>query len=234
MALLLSLGTLLDWVALGTFVACFVTYDLTMRLSPQFGRPTLRTAMHAWRIRWMSSLTERENRIMDAQLLGHIIQSMTFLASTSVLVLAGLAAAFGTSQTAASMISDLPFTYVMTPNQFAFRLLLPSCLMVYAFFVFTTGLRQFNYACVMVGALPTKFNPDEKTYFVEDAAQVLGLGTNNFNAGVRSFYFALASLSWFFHPVAFIIASISVTILLYRRQTSSDILRAVLKHPGLT
>ena len=44
---------------------------------------------------WMKRMLDRENRIMDTALVGHTIHSVTFFASTSMLVLAGLVGLLG-------------------------------------------------------------------------------------------------------------------------------------------
>ena len=222
-----SILTIDDCIALVCFGLCFVGYVYVIG-HPPTGKTTLRGAMHVWRRRWMDSMTRRDVRMMDTQLIGHIMQSLTFFASSSILILAGLVAAFSAADNAATTLSALPFTLLMTADQFAIRLVLPTSFIVYAFFVFTTGLRQFNYTCVLIGALSSAPDSQERAQFIEQAATIMGLGTNNFNAGIRSYYFALASLSWFVHPYALVTSTLCVTLILYRRQMVSPTLQALM------
>ncbi len=41
---------------------------------------------------------------------------------------------------------------------------------------------------------------------------------------MRAYYFALAELSWFFHPWAFVVATAWVVLVLYRREFHSKAL----------
>lgn len=225
---LFPLVTYLDALALGIFFLCYGSY-LWLGHHPPKGQVSLRHAMHYWRQRWMESLTYREVRIMDTQLLGHIMHSVTFFASTSILIIAGITAAFSSAEAAADALSSMPFVKPMSTDQFALKLMLPLGFVVYAFFVLTMGLRQFNYACVIVGSLPNVPDTSERQAFIKDAAEVLGLATNSFNAGLRSYYFALASMGWFFHPVVLVVCAIGVTALLYHRQMHSPTVRALMR-----
>ena len=45
---------------------------------------------------------------------------------------------------------------------------------------------------------------------------------DDFNLGLRAYYFGMALLAWFIHPVAFAAASVWVVLVLYRREFSSE------------
>ncbi|MGY0649951.1 MAG: DUF599 family protein, partial [Paraglaciecola chathamensis] len=47
---------------------------------------------------------------------------------------------------------------------------------------------------------------------------------NEFNRGIRSYYYGIAASTWFLHPVAFIVATIWVTYILYVRDFHSPVL----------
>jgi len=46
----------------------------------------------------------------------------------------------------------------------------------------------------------------------------------NFNRGVRAYYFGLAALSWFMHPMLFAAVTIWVVAVVYRREFMSPTL----------
>jgi uncharacterized membrane protein len=56
-------------------------------------------------------------------------------------------------------------------------------------------------------------------------ARLSSLGAKHFNDGVRAYYFALAELSWFLHPVAFILSTTWIVLVLYRREYQSKALK---------
>ena len=51
------------------------------------------------------------------------------------------------------------------------------------------------------------------------------LGSQHFNDGVRGYYFALATLSWFVHPLVYIAVISWVVIVLHRRDFRSKLLQ---------
>ncbi len=222
-----------DGLVIILFIISFLFYSVVMEVVPSKIRPTLRSVMHVWRERWMLSLCSNKLRVTDTQLIGHVMRSVTFFASASILILIGLAAAFGAAEAGSKTISNLFFWSQMTSKDFVFRLILPTGLIVYSFFLFTTSLRQFNYLCVMIGALPGKPTEQEEEIFVEYSAKLLTLGSNNFNGGIRSYYFALASLTWFVHTICLGVSVIIVLFILYYRQTHSATFNTVAQHPGL-
>ena len=58
-----------------------------------------------------------------------------------------------------------------------------------------------------------------------DTGQVQGPSlSRHFNDGIRAYYFALAELSWFFHPWALMLSTAWVVLVLYRREFHSKAL----------
>ena len=45
---------------------------------------------------------------------------------------------------------------------------------------------------------------------------------------MRGFEFALAAMAWFIHPVVFIVATIFVSLVIYRREFASRTMRAMI------
>lgn len=64
------------------------------------------------------------------------------------------------------------------------------------------------------------------------AAKVLDQSGHEYNKGLRTYYFALAYLSWFLHPVILIASSAVVVAVLYRREYRSRVLRELLATKG--
>lgn len=97
---------------------------------------------------------------------------------------------------------------------------------MYAFFKFTWAIRQHSYCATLLGALPEGENSktDAATTEARRLSQLSSLAANHFNDGLRAYYFALTELCWFFHPLAFIIATSFVVIILFRREYHSKAL----------
>jgi uncharacterized membrane protein len=124
-------------------------------------------------------------------------------------------------------VMGLSFTVMTTKPLFELKLLLLTGIFVYAFFKFTWSLRQYNYACALVGAMPARLAPGRHSGLPEPAGRVLTLAVINFNGGLRAYYFALAVLSWLVHPLLFMIVSAWMLLVLVRRQLRSRTFEAI-------
>ncbi|MDP3438744.1 MAG: DUF599 domain-containing protein, partial [Azonexus sp.] len=101
---------------------------------------------------------------------------------------------------------------------------------VFAYFKFTWSLRQFNLLSILVGAAPLgqTGEPGIDTY-AHQLAGANNLAGDDFNRGIRAYYFGLAASGWLLHPAALGLLALSVLIVLYRRDYRSaalDILRS--------
>jgi uncharacterized membrane protein len=105
-------------------------------------------------------------------------------------------------------------------------------LFVFAFFKFTWALRQVGFCSVLVGSAPLpsqSYSDEELEQYARGAADVLSLAGQQFNHGLRSFYFGLAMLAWFINPWLFMLASFWVVVVLYFREFRSEALKALVK-----
>jgi uncharacterized membrane protein len=51
------------------------------------------------------------------------------------------------------------------------------------------------------------------------------MAANNFNLGLRTYYFSLSVLAWFINPWLFMLMVTGVVFILYRREFNSSTLR---------
>ena len=168
---------------------------------------------------WMERMLDRENRIMDSQLIGHTMHSCTFFASTNMLVLAGLIGALGAAEHAHDVVRTLSFTVRTSREFFEMKMLLLIGIFTFGFFKFTWALRQYNYCCALIGSAPQPPVPEpERKAMAETIATAMTLAISALNGGMRAYYFALAALAWLLGPWLFIMATAAVIIVLTRRQ----------------
>src|SRR5208282_1464250 len=98
---------------------------------------------------------------------------------------------------------------LISKELFEEKVLLLALIFIYCFLQFTWGMRQFNYCCILVGAAPSPDDPaEQREVFARQAARLTELGARSFNQGLRGYYFSLATLGWFIHPVAFIVGGV--------------------------
>ncbi|MEL6965176.1 MAG: DUF599 family protein, partial [Pseudomonadota bacterium] len=70
----------------------------------------LTTAMRDYRLLWMKRMLDRDVRMVDTQILGNLMRSMSFFASTTMFIIAGLVAVLGARDKAMAVLDELPFT----------------------------------------------------------------------------------------------------------------------------
>ena len=94
-----AIAPLLDLAALVYFFLAIGIYRLIVS-SQALGRKSLAEAVQRQRLSWMINMARRENRMLDAILLGSLGQGNAFFASTSAIAVGGLAATLGVAESA--------------------------------------------------------------------------------------------------------------------------------------
>lgn len=220
-------SNLIHLLAACWFVICWGGYT---RYATWKGRDTacLASVLHLYREDWMRRMLMRDNRIADASVVGNLERNASFFASSTLIILAGILTVLGASDRAVSLLADLPLVQQATQGMSEIKLLCLATVFVYAFFTFSWCMRQYNFAAVLVGSAPMvgerQVSEQERKAFAQRAARVISMAANQFNFGLRSYYFGMAMLSWFISPWLFMLMSAGVVLVLYRREFHSDVL----------
>ncbi len=212
------------------FLAIWFGYaSFARRMSKK--KATLSSVLIILRIDWMKHLLQRENRILDAALMGNIEKNINFFASTTLFIIAGALTALTSAPTVYEMVQHIPWVWPQTVTSIQIKILTIIFVLVYAFFKYTWALRQYGFASVMIGAAP---NPDDeiateemKKSFAVNAGKLIDQAQHNFNMGMRSYYFALSIVGWFIHPLLFIVFALAVMRILYLREFKSRSLKTL-------
>ena len=222
--------TWLDLAAVVFFVALWFGYGWYADYSAT-PRPHLGTEIARYTQEWFARMIERENRMVDVNILRILSRSSQFFASTTMLILGALVALMGYAETAAKLVAELPFAQqVVTQRLWEMKILLLLIIFVYGFFKFTWSIRQFGFASLLVGAAAKgPADPAGQGPHIERLSVVTGFANRNFNQGLRAYYFGVAALSWFLHPLLMIFITVAVVYVLHQREFRSrtlDVLRA--------
>lgn len=217
----------IDAIAFVWFFLCWLGYTAFAE-SARRREDNLLSEMNIYRLNWMRQMLKRQNRMMDETAIGNLLRSVSFFASTSILILAGVISLFGYSEKALDVLETIPFAAKTAALMFEIKLALLALIFIYAFFKYTWSLRQYNYATILVGAAP---QPEEQTdiheLFAQHTSRLLTNAARHFSMGLRAYYFGMAALAWFIHPLLFIIGSAWVVIVLYRREFRSYALECI-------
>jgi uncharacterized membrane protein len=219
----------LDLIAFLTFAILFGGYHHISSYRPLVDRSIV-GAIQKQRMAWMRNMAVRDVRIVDAQLLASLSQGNAFFASTSAIGIGGLAAMIGSGDKVQSLFERLPYAAQATPVVWELKLVLMITIFIYAFFKFAWAFRLSHYTAIMIGATPIAdgSNRVECDDHASRTAQLIGIAAEHSNGGLRAFYFAIAALAWFYHPFAFMAATVWVLTILFRRDYFSRSRRLIL------
>ncbi len=215
--------SLLDWVALLWFLFCWLGYSHYVNTHEK----SLMTIMARWRDRWAMAMLKRDNRIMDSQVIMGLSGVVTFFCSTSLFITAGLFAAIATSEKIVALLNQLSFVITTEVKVVELKLALMTVIFIYAFFKFAWSMMQHSYSAVILASVSndTTDNNEENETVARLMSRLSTLGAQHFNDGVRSYYFALSVISWFIHPMVFILVISWVILVLYRRDFYSKMVK---------
>ncbi len=210
--------TLLDAWAVAWFMVCWIGYSVAAEFTP-LARYTVSTAMGRYRREWMCRMVERDVRIVDAQIHGNLLHGIGFFATTTIFAIGGLLALIGATDRAVEVLSELPFVQPTSRVTWEIKTLLLVMIFIYAFFKFAWAFRLANWYAIMIGAAPLVRNGScADNEYVERATRINKLSAAHFNRGIRAYFFALATLSWFVDPRLYMVASALVLLVLINRE----------------
>lgn len=192
---------------------CWFAYNYGVPLLER-RRPSLSVIMSMQRRRWVTNATRRESPI-DAIISGNLMQAVSFLASTSVLLILAVFAAFGQLPALMDTLSTLGLSRPHSSAEVQLHLLVMLAIFVMSFFAFTLSLRQFNHFCIMIGAIDHSVTatPEE----IDAITMLNALAAKNFNNGIRAYYFSVATVAWFASDwLAIAVTLITVAFIVHR------------------
>jgi uncharacterized membrane protein len=220
--------TLGDYAALAGFLAAWLGYNFAVENTKVAGR-SLNLMMDAYRADWTMHMLSRENRIVDTSIIATLQNGTAFFASTSLLAIGGTLALLRSTDEVLTLVSDLPLGLRTLRVAWEMKVVGLVVIFGYAFFKFSWSYRLFNYAAILIGAVPPPARKDEPETqkAVSRAAAMNVVAGRHFNRGQRAFFFALAYLGWFISPYVLFASTTAVLIVMWRRQFSSDSRRAL-------
>ena len=178
---------------------------------------------------WMQKMLLRDNKMADVGLISTLERNVTFFASSTLLILAGLLTAMTSAEKLSLMLSNLVPWASYTEGAVQLKLLLLTFIFVFAFFQFTWSLRQYGFGGVLIGAAPDgkALTDEEQLLYANRTAKVIDQAGHSFNYGLRAIYFSLAALTWFIDAWIFMVVTVLVVLILKQREFHSKILKAL-------
>lgn len=220
---------LLDGLALSFFVLAWFVYHFAVEHT-RHGVTSLNALMNVKRALWLQQSLQRENRILDTQVLNGLQNGTAFFASTSLIALGGSVSLLRSTDELLRVFADLPLNLPSTRGAMELKIIGLAVLFAYAFFKFSWAYRIFNYAAILLGSLPPAARKTEPEAIREAvvAGHMNTVAGRHFNHGQRAFFFAVAYLGWFAGPVVFFVTTAAVLVVMWNRQFRSDARRALM------
>jgi len=169
---------------------------------------------------WIRQMAKRDLRMIDTSIMQGLQNGTAFFASTSLLALGSCFALLNASDKVLAVVADLPFDIGSARGAYEVKTLCLGAIYAYAFFKFGWAYRLFNYASILVGAVPGRDHADtpEMEAAILRAARLVQYAGTHFNRGLRAFFMSVGYLGWFFGPQVLAVSSTLVLVVLVRRQ----------------
>jgi uncharacterized membrane protein len=223
----------LTWLHVFAIGLIFVLWGFYTPILGVIGKGSLNTQLHAVRLRWlhMHQSVARDQRVIDALMLGHISSSISYFGSATLIILAALVGTLVNINRVYIVTRELAFLAPMSGDLFALNFALVALVLVLSLFAFTYALRKMAYVFAMLGGLDIDAAPTpEVSDMADQTARVLTEAVRSINNGIRGFYYAVAVLFLFAGPFACIAATVLITALLYYRQLYSPTAIAIARY----
>jgi len=220
----------LDLPKIAAIALIFSAWALYGPILGLIGRGTLNLQLHAVRRSWMHMLisTARDHRTFDALMMGHIMNSISFFGSATLLVLAGLVGSLANVNDLYGVVRELKFVGTMSVELFTLYLTVVTTALGVSFFSFVYALRKLAYTLAMIGGLGEAPGDDPQSQImVAETATVLTEAVKSLNNGIRGYYFAVSALFLFIGPYACMLMTLVMASILYSRQAFSRTAKAI-------
>ena len=170
-----------DVLALAFFIAAWFGYSFYADREMNTTRG-LRALMHQARLEWGRQMVVRDQKLLDAALTGHLINSVTFYANTSIYIVAALIATAGALDSLLAFAQGLPFAGRQSRLLIEAKIFLLIGVFVFAYFKFTWAHRQYTLLLTLIGATPDRSRPpDALEDYAQKCARINTLAGDEFN-----------------------------------------------------
>ncbi|HVZ99825.1 MAG TPA: DUF599 family protein [Caulobacterales bacterium] len=213
--------TPIDIAAAAIFVLCWLGYEPILK-SISGARGGINHDMAVVRETWIRRMLKREMRLLDANLLNHLLTSASFFASTNLIVIAAAASALFGGEAMFHNLRSLALAAPAPAWLIEIKIGLVVVTLSRGLLDFIWAIRQMNYCSALFGAAPEATEVTEHAAFARAMVNVLHPAFSSFNKGVRAYYFAMAAAAWLLSGWAMMIGVAAAMFWLLRRQVASQ------------
>ncbi|KYR01755.1 DUF599 family protein [Tieghemostelium lacteum] len=163
-------------------------------------------------------MVDGKKDILAVQTLRNMVMSSTLLASTSI-TLVVLIVNLLVSNNAISALDSLRIIGAHNSKMLVYKSFILILFFMFSFINFATSIRYITHLAFLINVTP--FDEDcSKEY----CAKNLVNGANHHTWGLRTFYFSLTIILWFFDPLFLLIGTLVILYWLYLGDVSQHII----------
>ena len=208
-------------LAISLLLLSWFSYPVIFKI---IGKETINSKLLSVRRQWLKQVTQHGRSPFDSILIGHIVHSVAFFGSATLIVIAGLFSIVMNLESIHGTMTSLHFIGNISIELFTINFSLLALVLTISFFSFVYALRKLVYSIALIGALPVSDSPDSGNLdmLIEDTTTVITESLKTFNFGIRGYYYAIAAMFLFASPLICILATLFVTgVLVYRQMNTS-------------
>jgi uncharacterized membrane protein len=188
---------------------------------------SLHEVMNRHRKKWIERMMAKEDRVADTRLLDGLSRISTFFASTCIIVFFSLFRAISPDESMQALIMKIPFSLEFVSLIWFMKTVVIMSIFAFVFYKITWVLRQLYDVSTLMLACPlypdgqTNMDDTNKNRYNAQRDQIANLvsnATRHHNIAIRGYYFGLVSITWYAHTVLFMISTVYVVWVLYRRE----------------
>jgi len=203
---------LLDIIAVIIFFGCVSIYGVALLYILQRPAYAKRGLLNLFYVQWVEKVAHHKDNLLAVQTMRNLIMSVTFLAS-SVLIMMGILVS-----SPEGLSGLITFATEKTTGMTQYKILLLFLTLLFTLSMFLLSLRQMNRFSILISIPHESIQQtvkDRRDVDVSNLRTVTFLkATNRFTFGIRGIFFSAAVMLWFISPIAFMIATIIITLLL--------------------
>lgn len=217
-----------DLAALAWFVAMWFGQAWLTEQSP-WAKHSLTHFINIGRHGWVRQAASRELRMVDTGIIAGLQNGTAFFASTSLLAIGGGFTLLNSVDHAVGVVSALSDLTATNRTTFEYKVIGLLGIYAYAFFKFGWAYRMFNFASILLGALPPREQAEttEMDKAVARASSIIVVAGTNFNRGLRAFFMSIGYLGFFLGPLPLMASATFIAVILARRQFTSNAVKAM-------
>src|SRR5258706_7521436 len=200
--------TITDWTALAIYLIAWLIHEPLLKAGSR-PRGLIDADMTVIRRAWVRNTVARENRVVDAQLVGQVLNTNSFFASSNLILIAAAAGTLFHGEQSYNSAATLAVIKTSSRALFEAQVGLVVLALARGLLAFIWSIRQLNYCLAALGAAPCAYHRAAAEAYADAVASLLNPALSSFNAGVLGYYFGAAAVAWPVGTLAFMGAAVT-------------------------